>query len=190
MRFTPSPSSFTASDSSCFSPAPSGLFNVSACQRNAPLLLSWPHFYGADPGLQEKVHLHLHLRIHLHLHLRLQPHMHPYLYLKLHLQIRGLSPSQAEHELQVDVIPSLGVGLRAAIRLQINLHIQSASLNAGLTTQSTLHTEHFTLHTNRSTRPEHLFVCVYLDRLTAHYTLHTVGTAVCTLHTSLPGPTV
>ena len=28
---------------------PSGLFNLSSCQYNAPLMLSWPHFYQVSP---------------------------------------------------------------------------------------------------------------------------------------------
>merc|ERR1719219_1331376 len=35
-------------------------------------------------------------------------------------QVEGLSPSKEKHEFQIDILPQLGVGLRAAIRLQIN----------------------------------------------------------------------
>jgi len=96
-RFTPSPSAFSSSDSSCFCPspggcAPEGMFNVSACQGDAPMLLSWPHFYGGDPTLLE--------------------------------QVEGLSPNKEKHQFGIDILPQLGVGLRAAIRLQINIFIE------------------------------------------------------------------
>lgn len=35
--------------------APSGLFNLSKCQHDTPLFLSWPHFFQADPALLEMV---------------------------------------------------------------------------------------------------------------------------------------
>ena len=56
------------------------------------MLLSWPHFYGGDPALLEKV--------------------------------SGLAPDKEKHQMQIDLLPQLGVGLRAAIRLQINVFIQ------------------------------------------------------------------
>lgn len=93
MRFAPSKEMFGEGDFSCFDSAPHGMFNVSACQGGAPMLLSWPHFYGGDPALLD--------------------------------QVSGLSPRRADHQLQVDLVPGLGVGLRAAIRIQINLHIQT-----------------------------------------------------------------
>jgi hypothetical protein len=34
---------------------PKGLFNVSKCQHDTPLFLSWPHFYKADPMLLKNV---------------------------------------------------------------------------------------------------------------------------------------
>ena len=34
---------------------PSGVFNVSACQYGSPTLLSWPHFFQADPSLRAAV---------------------------------------------------------------------------------------------------------------------------------------
>jgi len=34
---------------------PSGVFNVSACQFGSPTLLSWPHFFQADPKLVDAV---------------------------------------------------------------------------------------------------------------------------------------
>ena len=39
-------------------------------------------------------------------------------------QVEGLSPSKDLHEFGVDILPQLGVGLRASIRLQINLFIE------------------------------------------------------------------
>ncbi|XP_076754622.1 epithelial membrane protein [Xylocopa sonorina] len=44
----------------CFCPAgppcaPEGTFNVSVCQHDSPVLLSFPHFYLADPALREAV---------------------------------------------------------------------------------------------------------------------------------------
>jgi len=96
-RFTPSSTSFSSSDSSCFcsSPggcAPEGMFNVTACQGDAPMLLSWPHFYRGDPSLVE--------------------------------QVEGLSPEKEKHQFAIDILPQLGVGLRAVIRLQINIFIE------------------------------------------------------------------
>ncbi|KAF4519649.1 hypothetical protein B566_EDAN004986 [Ephemera danica] len=45
-------------DNACYCPqgppcAPNGLFNVSACQYDSPIMLSFPHFYLADPKLRE-----------------------------------------------------------------------------------------------------------------------------------------
>ena len=34
---------------------PSGVFNVSACQFGSPVMLSWPHFFQADPKLIDAV---------------------------------------------------------------------------------------------------------------------------------------
>lgn len=47
-------------DNECFCPsgppcAPNGLFNVSLCQYDSPIMLSFPHFYLADPALREAV---------------------------------------------------------------------------------------------------------------------------------------
>jgi len=97
-RFIPSKTAFSSGDSSCFCPpgssgcAPEGLFNVSACHGGSPMLLSWPHFYNADPKLLENIH--------------------------------GLKPEKEKHEFQIDVLPQIGVGLRAAVRMQINLFIE------------------------------------------------------------------
>ena len=33
---------------------PSGLFNLSSCQYNAPLMLSWPHFYQVPSIILQK----------------------------------------------------------------------------------------------------------------------------------------
>ncbi|XP_028038249.1 scavenger receptor class B member 1 isoform X1 [Bombyx mandarina] len=60
-RFTP-PEDVFANDehNKCFCPAgppcaPDGLFNVSLCQYDSPIMLSFPHFYLADPSLREAV---------------------------------------------------------------------------------------------------------------------------------------
>ena len=114
VRFVPSSKAFTSKDSACFCPpgeascAPEGLFNVSACQVSAeinnitkttsptqggaPMFLSWPHFYRADPRLREAV--------------------------------LGLQPREDKHQFHLDILPQLGVGLRAAVRLQINILLQ------------------------------------------------------------------
>jgi len=47
-------------ENDCFCPsgppcAPHGLFNVSLCQYDSPVMLSFPHFYLADPKLREAV---------------------------------------------------------------------------------------------------------------------------------------
>ncbi|XP_059484365.1 scavenger receptor class B member 1 isoform X1 [Neocloeon triangulifer] len=47
-------------ENDCFCPqgppcAPNGLFNVSACQYDSPIMLSFPHFYQADPELLKMV---------------------------------------------------------------------------------------------------------------------------------------
>ncbi|XP_026317403.1 scavenger receptor class B member 1 isoform X2 [Hyposmocoma kahamanoa] len=60
-RFTP-PENVFANDehNRCFCPAgppcaPNGLFNVSLCQYDSPIMLSFPHFYLADESLREAV---------------------------------------------------------------------------------------------------------------------------------------
>jgi len=98
LRFIPAKSAFSHQDNSCFCAgqstcAPQGLFNVTECQGNAPMFLSWPHFYNADPELLK--------------------------------QVGGLNPSKEMNEFHVDILPDLGVGLRAAIRLQINVHMRA-----------------------------------------------------------------
>jgi len=102
-RFTPAASAFSSSDNPCFCQAPEGcapegMFNVSACQGDAPMLLSWPHFYGGDPALLE--------------------------------QVEGLAPDKEKHEFGIDILPELGVGLRAAIRMQINIFIQTEGVTS------------------------------------------------------------
>ena len=34
---------------------PKGVFNMSACQYGSPIMMSWPHFFQADPKLLEAV---------------------------------------------------------------------------------------------------------------------------------------
>jgi len=69
--------------------APSGVLNISSCQFGSPLMMSWPHFYQADPKLLEDV--------------------------------VGLQPNKDKHQFQVDVLPKMGVVMRAAVKTQINL---------------------------------------------------------------------
>ncbi|XP_071440719.1 scavenger receptor class B member 1-like isoform X2 [Hetaerina americana] len=63
-RFTPPINVFADIDSNpdniCFCPsgppcAPNGLFNVSLCQYDSPIMISFPHFYLADPSFREAV---------------------------------------------------------------------------------------------------------------------------------------
>ncbi|KAJ8706232.1 hypothetical protein PYW08_010858 [Mythimna loreyi] len=60
-RFTPPDDVFANNEhNKCFCPAgppcsPDGLFNVSLCQYDSPIMLSFPHFYLADPKLREAV---------------------------------------------------------------------------------------------------------------------------------------
>ncbi|XP_014479622.1 PREDICTED: scavenger receptor class B member 1 [Dinoponera quadriceps] len=63
-RFSPPTNVFTTVENlpsqQCFCPAgppcaPEGTFNVSLCQYDSPVLLTFPHFYLADPALREAV---------------------------------------------------------------------------------------------------------------------------------------
>ena len=62
-RFAPPDNVFGTPDenpyNSCFCPdghcAPSGVFNISSCQFGSPLVMSWPHFFQADPKLLQDV---------------------------------------------------------------------------------------------------------------------------------------
>ena len=38
--------------------------------------------------------------------------------------VEGLKPDRDKHEFQIDILPQLGVGLRAAIRMQINIFLE------------------------------------------------------------------
>lgn len=44
-------------------------------------------------------------------------------------QVEGLRPDKDKHEFGVDILPELGVGLRAAIRMQINIFIEVSGVN-------------------------------------------------------------
>ncbi|XP_003426273.1 scavenger receptor class B member 1 isoform X2 [Nasonia vitripennis] len=64
MRFVPPADVFSSPDrvpsQQCYCPsgppcAPEGTFNASLCQYDSPVLLSFPHFYLADPALREAV---------------------------------------------------------------------------------------------------------------------------------------
>ena len=39
-------------------------------------------------------------------------------------QVEGIRPDKDKHEFGIDILPQLGVGLRAAVRLQINIFIE------------------------------------------------------------------
>ena len=43
---------------------------------------------------------------------------------KLLDQVEGLLPDKEKHQFAIDILPQLGVGLRAAIRLQINIFME------------------------------------------------------------------
>ena len=43
---------------------------------------------------------------------------------RLRERVGGLQPHPDRHELRVEVLPQLGVALRATIRLQININIE------------------------------------------------------------------
>lgn len=96
-RFAPPDNVFGTPDenpyNSCFCPdghcAPSGVFNISSCQFGSPLVMSWPHFFQADPKLLQDV--------------------------------EGLKPDREKHQFQLDVLPKMGVVMRAAVKSQINL---------------------------------------------------------------------
>ncbi|XP_015602295.1 scavenger receptor class B member 1 [Cephus cinctus] len=100
-RFVPPADVFASSErvhsQQCYCPAgppcaPEGTFNASLCQYDSPILLSFPHFYLADPALREAV--------------------------------TGMSPPNSEeHQLFIDVQPTMGTALRARARIQINLAV-------------------------------------------------------------------
>ncbi|KYN10729.1 PREDICTED: scavenger receptor class B member 1-like [Trachymyrmex cornetzi] len=62
-KLTPDAYNFSNKQNECFCPKvydkrvcpPSGLFNVSVCNDGSPLLVSFPHFYGADKSLLEQI---------------------------------------------------------------------------------------------------------------------------------------
>ena len=65
-RFVPPPNVFDTTNENpenacfCTNPdgvcnTPSGVFNVSICQFGSPTMLSWPHFFQADPKLLDAV---------------------------------------------------------------------------------------------------------------------------------------
>lgn len=69
-----------------------GTFDVSPCKFGAPLVVSWPHLFGADPNATKG--------------------------------LKGLRPDEEKHGFSMDVQPTLGMGLSAHVRLQLNLKIQ------------------------------------------------------------------
>lgn len=63
-RYKIKPDTFNYSQNDCFCPIgrgnsricpPAGVFNISACNHNAPLLTSFPHFYGGEQSLLKLV---------------------------------------------------------------------------------------------------------------------------------------
>ena len=58
-------------------------------QFGTPLMLSWPHFFQADPKILEEV--------------------------------EGLNPRQDRHQFHVDILPAMGVGMRASVTSQVNM---------------------------------------------------------------------
>lgn len=70
----------------------SGAQDISSCQYGAPVVLSFPHFYFADPSYAAG--------------------------------IIGMRPNSSLHSFHVDVEPTTGFSIDAAVRFQINLKIQ------------------------------------------------------------------
>ncbi|XP_030305890.1 lysosome membrane protein 2 isoform X2 [Calypte anna] len=69
-----------------------GVLNVSICKQGAPIFISAPHFYQADP--------------------------------KFIKDIEGMNPKKEYHETFLDINPLTGLVLRAAKRMQINVHVR------------------------------------------------------------------
>uniref|UniRef100_A0A8C4PYY2 Scavenger receptor class B, member 2a n=2 Tax=Eptatretus burgeri TaxID=7764 RepID=A0A8C4PYY2_EPTBU len=70
----------------------SGVLNVSVCKQGAPIIMSSPHFYQADPQYVNSV--------------------------------EGLKPNKQKHQTFIDIHPYIGFPVRAAKRLQVNVHVQ------------------------------------------------------------------
>ena len=77
----------------CYPELPSGVFNASKCHFGAPIFISQPHFYEADPY-----------------------------YARL-LQPGSVHPTETLHETAFVFEPTTGIPLRLAARLQLNLKI-------------------------------------------------------------------
>lgn len=95
-RFTPSKRSFSSADSSCYCPG-------SHCAPEGMFNVS--QCQDGAPMLLSWPHFYAGEE-------------------RLVQQVEGLRPSKELHEFGVDILPQLGVGLRAAIRLQINVFIE------------------------------------------------------------------
>ena len=102
-RFVPSSSVFTPADSACYCPpAPPG----EAGEGCAPAgMFNVSQCQGGAPMLLSWPHFYNGDQ-------------------QLLSQVEGLKPSKEKHEFGVDILPQLGVGLRAAIRMQINIFIE------------------------------------------------------------------
>uniref|UniRef100_A0A1B6ES61 Scavenger receptor class B member 1 n=1 Tax=Cuerna arida TaxID=1464854 RepID=A0A1B6ES61_9HEMI len=99
-------------DNMCFCPsgppcAPHGLFNVSLCQYDSPIMLSFPHFYLADPKLREAVEGISPPEAEKHqLYIDVQPDMGSTLSAKARIQI-NLAVSQVVDIKQVATFPDI-----------------------------------------------------------------------------------
>jgi len=102
-RFVPGKKAFSSDDNSCFCPS-----GMSSCAPEGMFNVSACH--GGSPMLLSWPHFY-----------NGDP--------DLLQNIEGLSPDKDKHEFQVDILPLLGVGLRAAIRLQINIFLEVDGVN-------------------------------------------------------------
>ena len=85
-----------APENRCYNPPGarlnSGAFNASVCRFGAPVFISFPHFYLADPALLDQFHPE-----------------------------SDLAPNEAEHSSYITILPKQGIPLEVAIRMQINV---------------------------------------------------------------------
>ncbi|XP_014612664.1 PREDICTED: scavenger receptor class B member 1 [Polistes canadensis] len=155
-RFTPPTNVFASPDKvhsqQCFCPAgppcaPEGTFNVSACQFDSPVLLSFPHFYMADPALREAViGVSPPVQEKHELFVDIQPMMGTALRARARIQI-NLAVSQVRDIKQVasfpdiifpimwfeDVIDELPMEMRSLLKMAVDLPpIVRAALSGGL----------------------------------------------------------
>lgn len=97
-RFVPGKTAFSSDDNSCFCPS-----GMRSCAPEGMFNVSACH--GGSPMLLSWPHFY-----------NGDP--------SLVQNIEGLNPDKDKHEFQIDILPQLGVGLRAAIRLQINIFLE------------------------------------------------------------------